>query len=375
MTEEYDVRSTLVMKFLHYFITEAGYKPIILQGGSNEIWLENLSSEYKIIRLVSDYIHNDEQMEFDVFKAKRVSKKIKRKTLSFDMKILNFYFDLGENASLQNENKFKSLDIKTESDLKKDDEIMNYFPSIIKKLTFNEDGVQLFLKITEDISNSSKSEVEKNEEVFKQKIPYITYGLIIINILIHLIRMFGNGNEILFQYAVIRDLILDGQFYRLLTGTFLHGDILHLTLNMYALHVIGGQVESYIGKTKYLFVYVFSALFGSLLSITFLSSISVGASGAIFGLMGALLVFGYYYRTILGGILKNQIMPLIVVNLMMGFMLTGIDNAAHIGGLIGGMISMYALGVKYKSSNSDKINGLIIGIIFTAFLVYMAIFK
>ena len=77
-----DRKNEIVMKLLHYFITEKNYNPIILQGAEDEIWLENLESEYKIIRIVSGHVHNDEQLEFDTFKTRRVVKKIKKKTYS-----------------------------------------------------------------------------------------------------------------------------------------------------------------------------------------------------------------------------------------------------------------------------------------------------
>ena len=72
------------------------------------------------------------------------------------------------------------------------------------------------------------------------------------------------------------------------------------------------------------------------MSMLFTDAISAGASGAIFGLLGALLYFGYHYRIYLGNVMRSQIIPLIIFNLMLGFILVGIDNAAHIGGLMGG---------------------------------------
>ena len=81
----FDNKNILTMKLLHYFIIEKNYNPIILQGVDNEIWLENLNEECEVIRIVSNYIHNDEQFKFDVFKTKRIVKKIKKKTLSLNM--------------------------------------------------------------------------------------------------------------------------------------------------------------------------------------------------------------------------------------------------------------------------------------------------
>jgi rhomboid protease GluP len=142
---------------------------------------------------------------------------------------------------------------------------------------------------------------------------------------------------------------------------------------MYALYVIGSQIENYFGRIKYLVIYLFSGLMGALFSMIFGgSTASIGASGAIFGLMGALLYFGYHYRVYLGNVLKTQLIPLILFNLVLGFVLPGVDNFAHIGGLIGGIIITKSVGVKDKSSTSDIVNGWIITTIFTLVILYVA---
>ena len=91
----------MVIKLFHYFITEEGYHPIILHGVKDEIWLENLENEYKIIRIVSNYIHNDEQLNYDLFKTNQIIKTIKKKTFSTNMNILNFFVNLGDNVHLE----------------------------------------------------------------------------------------------------------------------------------------------------------------------------------------------------------------------------------------------------------------------------------
>jgi len=135
--------------------------------------------------------------------------------------------------------------------------------------------------------------------------------------------------------------------------------------------------ESFFGKTKFLIIYICSGIIGNLLSLLFLQDnvVSVGASGAIFGLMGALLYFGYHYRVYLSGVIKSQIIPLILLNFSLGFLASGINNFAHIGGLIGGILTSMAVGVKYKSNKSDIINGIIMSLIFVGFLVYMIFFR
>jgi rhomboid protease GluP len=145
---------------------------------------------------------------------------------------------------------------------------------------------------------------------------------------------------------------------------------------MYALYIVGSQIESFFGKRKYLIIYILSCIFSSLMSITFMADngASIGASGAIFGLFGALLYFGYHYRLYLGNVMRSQLIPLIILNLIIGFIFSGIDNFAHIGGLIGGIFASMMVGVKYKSTEFEKMNGLIISIILLIFLFYTAFF-
>ena len=95
-----------------------------------------------------------------------------------------------------------------------------------------------------------------------------------------------------------------GEWYRLFSCIFIHASILHLLLNMYVLKIVGTQVETYLGKIKYVTVFIISGLIGSLFSAIFTKSVSVGASGAIFGIFGSLLYFAYHYRLVLGNSLK-----------------------------------------------------------------------
>lgn len=373
----------LVMKLLHYFITEKGYNPIVLHGAQNEIWLENLDQDYKIVRIVSNYIHNDEQLDFDIFKTKNIMKKIKRKTFSFNMNALSIFVNLGDNVHFNND-KFGSnliaIDLKDFNDLENNQAIIKSFPDICKKEETNEDGFNLFMKLTKEINDKNEDEAKKAEDIFTKKRPVITYALIIINVLVFLaMYIFGKGSEdtltLLLFGANYPVLVRAGDYYRLITSAFLHAGLLHLIFNNYALYVIGSQLESFLGKAKFLIIYLVSAICGSLMSMLFSDGISVGASGAIFGLLGSLLYFGYNYRVYLGTVLKSQIIPLIILNLVIGFITPGIDNAAHIGGLLGGLGMTMALGIKYKTSTFEKVNGKIIMAAYIGFLIFMAFFR
>ena len=375
----FDDKNIMAMKLLHYFITEKNYNPIILQGVEDEIWLENLQDDYQVVRIVSGYIHNNEQFDFDKFKTKRIMNKIKRKTLSiFKMNVASFFLNLSDNVDLKDANTKNSICIrlKEDTDLNKNEVAKKAFPDLKKKLKFTEKGTELFMKITGDINKHNQEDARKVEKVFRSKFPMVTYMLIAVNIICFLVpAFFSESNNVILDFCVHGPSIRYGQYYRLLTGTFLHTGIMHLAFNCYALYVLGSQLESYLGKAKYIVIYLVSAIFGSLFSMTFNGdTASIGASGAVFGLMGALLYFGYHYRVYLGNVIKSQILPLVIVNLLIGFLTTGVDNAAHIGGLVGGAMITMALGVKNKSSWFEEVNGCIITILFMAFTIYMAFF-
>lgn len=221
---------------------------------------------------------------------------------------------------------------------------------------------------------------KKAEEVFNKKFPIVTYVIIAINLLLFvLMYMFGNGSEdseTLINFGALTTYHLEylNEYYRLITSGFIHIGILHLAFNNYALYIIGAQLEGFFGKTKYIIIYLFSILIGNLLSILFIDGISAGASGGIFGLLGAMVYFGYHYRVYFGTVIKSQILPLIVINLLIGFSMSGINNFAHIGGLIGGVLMAMTVGVKYKSGKSEMLNGAVLTTIFTLFLIYLGFF-
>ena len=376
-----DDNNAVVMKLLHYFITEKDYNPIILQGADNEIWLENMNEDYKVVRIVTERIYNDEQFTFDSFKTKRIVKKIKKKTLTFNMPVLSIFLNLGENVSKEELNNTKNnqlcIDLKGEDGLKNNSEIVKLFPDIIKKTKFAESGVELFAKITTDINKHNENDARKAEKVFKSKIPYITYILILINVIAYIYTYFiGDSNNIINAFAINGPAVRSGEYYRLITGIFLHGGLIHIIFNMYALYVIGSQLESFLGKIKYTIIYFLSGISGGLLSMILSGSniYSIGASGAIFGLMGALLYFGLQYRVYLGNFVRSQLVPLIVFNLILGAMSPGIDNYGHIGGLIGGLLTTRAVGIDGKTSKFQEINGIITTCLYFIGLVFLAFF-
>lgn len=370
-------KDLLVMKFLHYFITEKNYSPVVVHGIQNEIWLENMDSEFKIVRIVMGYIHNKEQLEFDNFKVSRLSKQIKLKTFTFKMKVMSLYLDLNDDVEFTNNNFNYPVRVKNEGSLKKDEIIKKYFSDMPLKLKFTEQGEMLYQKINNDILKKNFKESEKINDLFKPKKPVVTYGLIaLITLVMILMYLLGNGSMDIKTLYLFGALVKDGSLFRLITSIFIHVGILHYVMNVWALMLLGKQTENFYGHLKTLIIFIYSGVVGNLVSVLLMGSntISAGASGAIFGLMGAILYFAINQRTYMGEALKREILPVIIINILFGFMVTGINMYAHIGGLVGGMIISIALGIKYKSSRFEKINGLICATLLVGMLIFLAYF-
>ena len=191
---------------------------------------------------------------------------------------------------------------------------------------------------------------------------------------------FDIGSDILYSFGGLVSFDTMGrnyaELYRLITSMFLHVNVINLAFNMDALYIIGPQIESFFGKWKYLLIYFGSGIIGGLLGMAFQADLSVGigASNAIFGLLGSLLYFGSHYRVYLSGVIKSQIIPLIILNIGIGLLLDHISLFAHLGGLFGGFLVTKAVGVKYKSTTSEIVNGIIMTIIFLVFLCYVNFF-
>lgn len=205
---------------------------------------------------------------------------------------------------------------------------------------------------------------------------YLVDYLVLINIVIFVISTFGEiitSSNLLMQLgAKINYKIADYEYYRLITPMFLHADVFHLIFNSFALFTIGRNVEIALGKTKFLIIYLVSVLFGTMGSFVFNDNISIGASGGIFGLIGAMLFISLLYPDSMKKLLQKDIVTLIVINLVLGFTNPRIDNAAHISGLIGGVLISFSLGypnqVKMNISNYIPRALILVGLL--AFMIF-----
>jgi rhomboid protease GluP len=184
--------------------------------------------------------------------------------------------------------------------------------------------------------------------------PLVTYILIGVTVFFYLLQLAGQYlfeiDAVLYLGAKVNELIAAGQVWRLFTPMLLHGSILHIGFNMYALFIFGTRLERFMGHARFLIMYLLCAFTGNVLSFVFSPSVSVGASTAIFGLLGAEGVFLYRNWKVFGPAARrdlNNLILLAVVNLVIGLS-ARFDNWGHLGGLIGGVIFGWLAGPLLK---------------------------
>jgi membrane associated rhomboid family serine protease len=176
--------------------------------------------------------------------------------------------------------------------------------------------------------------------------PVVTWALIGINVAIYLVTVAQGaginspGGSLFAKWVLFGPAVANGDWWRLITAAFLHANIIHIGMNMLGLAWLGAPVERYIGSMRYLALYLVSGLAGSAGAlITTPLGVTVGASGAIFGILGALLIIEYQQT----GTLAGQAATLILINLAFSFTVPGISYGGHIGGLVGGILAMLAM--------------------------------
>ena len=179
--------------------------------------------------------------------------------------------------------------------------------------------------------------------------PYVTYFMIASSVLVYIGQMLTQtpgGSDLLTNLgAKVNSAIIAGQYWRLITPMWLHGSLLHIAFNMYALFIFGANLERAYGHGRFLLLYLLSGFAGNVISFMMSPTPSIGSSTAIFGLIAAQGVFLYQNRRLIRnaqGMLINTL-TIAGINLVLGLS-PGIDNWGHLGGLIGGLAFAWSAG-------------------------------
>jgi len=233
--------------------------------------------------------------------------------------------------------------------------------ALTKELLISKKDIEYSKEMEED--NKKPTHIIRFKDLTPQKNYFFTPILIYANVIVFILMLLFGMNmispsiETLIKWGGnIRYLTINGQLWRLFTCIFLHGGILHLIFNIYALLYVGSILEKVIGKNKYIFAYMVSGIAASISSLMIYENVvSVGASGAIFGLFGVLIPLLSSKKTNFPDISVDKLLLNVSIfvsyNIVAGFSKSGIDNAAHIGGLFTGVI----IGILYSMIALEKI--------------------
>lgn len=217
---------------------------------------------------------------------------------------------------------------------------------------------------------------KKTNEVFSYGKPFFTYILISINLLMFLLQEFNGGSmemSTLLKFGANYNIamVADGEWWRLIASMFLHVGMVHIAMNMIALYYLGSIVERIYGAKRFLLIYFLAGIGGGLASFLLPENISAGASGAIFGLFGALLFFGVVYKKIFFRTMGKGILLIIGINIIFGFSIPNVDMAAHLGGLVTGFIASAIVFVPKKKHMYLQIGAVFIYLLVTLGMLFI----
>jgi rhomboid protease GluP len=220
-----------------------------------------------------------------------------------------------------------------------------------------------------------KRKQKETEEVFSYGKVFFTYLLLMINILIFfVVESVGDSQsvETLIDFgAKYNPSIIEGEWWRIITSMFLHIGLLHLFMNMLAVYYLGSIVERIYGSLRFLFIYFLAGIGGGLASFAFSMNVSAGASGALFGLFGALLYFGTIHKQIFLQTMGKGVLLVIAINVVFGFTVPQIDNAAHLGGLLAGFIASAIIHLpKKRDFRRQALAFIVYGVMIVSLIVF-----
>jgi len=373
-------------KIAHQLVAAHQFDVLYINERFSEIWLEKFEQKNsKVIRLIHKGFDWKNFLKKDIAGVFQRAKRLKQVLASKNIEVYNVYIttyppvdsweELKKPMKLKEKNPIRmNLYYLEESDYK--DELKRLETDMGMKLNIGvEEGTKenqinqykIFLK------KALQRRRQEFENIFTYGKPFLTYGLVIINILIFiLLEMRGGSTNIqtLIEFGAKYNpaILVDGEWWRIISSMFLHIGSLHLLMNMLAIYFLGSVVERIFGSARFMFIYFLSGIGGGLASFALAENIAAGASGAIFGLFGALLFFGINYKRLFFQTMGQGVLLIIAINIILGFTVEQIDMAAHLGGLITGFVASFICHLPRKK---DIKNQLIAAIVYAAIIIVL----
>lgn len=346
------------------------YQLMTLTENQQEIWLENSNhKKYPIIRLMrhdidwANWLKRD--FERTILNGEQIRKRLFKKSLHVVSIYVSKFAPVDDYSFMNDTLHFRKTQVNAclltgeslEESIKKVEQRLSIeLPISIPEEIQEQDMVRLQQKALRESVKAAKD----TQKVFMSGKPFFTYIFMAIQVVLFMLMEFAGGSKdsaTLIEFgAKYSPYILQGEWWRFITPIVLHIGLLHLVMNTVSLFIIGAEVERIFGNFRFLMIYLFAGFTGSLASFAMNPNIAAGASGAIFGCFGALLFFGTIYRRLFLRTMGPGVLVILLFNLVYGFAVPGIDNAGHIGGLIGGYL---AAGIVHFPKNRKLVKQLL----------------
>lgn len=378
-----EIESYKYWKIIHFLTIKCRYKLIYLSENQQEIWLESQESRINtpIIRLLqinldwSNWLSRD--IERTALNAEKIRKTLRNRSLKVESIYITAFPPVDSFEHLVNR-PFISTDKKVQINTMLLDQSVHTWEIAGHKISdlnvipeAEEERDSQIQSYQNDIFALIKQNEKEERQLLNFGKPLISYLFIGIQIILFFL-MEGNGgstnNQTLIKWgAKVNYLIADGEWWRLITPIFLHIGFLHLTMNSIALYYIGPLIERIFGNSRFIIIYLFAGFSGVFASYLLSPSLSAGASGAIFGCFGALLYFAWQFPKLFFRVMGWNVIIIIIINLIFGFTIQGIDNAGHIGGLVGGFLATAIVHFPKKKSWKIQLGALLITLLLLGF--------
>lgn len=390
LTEEY-----IMFKIAHNLVFEEGYDVLHINAEEQELWLEKYENKVsKVIRILHKGYDWKNHLKTDIARVFQKTKTMKKMLRGKTIVVCNIYIsshtpvdeweDLKRPLQLNEKNPIK-MKVYYFTDHNYTEELArlqtevgtsSFEPNKLSSEKEMEDQVDQMQ--TEVITAFHKKQNEA-KSMFSFGKPLMTYIFIVINVLMFILLELKGGStdtDVLLQFgAKYNPAIIEGEWWRIISSMFLHIGFVHLLMNMFALYYLGIVVERIYGSVRFSIIYLLAGIGGGLTSFAFSMSISAGASGAIFGLFGALLFFGTIHKKIFLETMGRGIISVIAINILIGFAVPGIDMGAHLGGLIAGFIASALLHLPKKKNRLIQVGALFIYIAMISGLVVYGVYS
>jgi rhomboid protease GluP len=375
----------------HYFVVEKGYRIIHLSEGHDEMWLENTANKRApFVRMLRYDLDWGNWLYKDIQDTGAQAENLCRQLGRNNLRVLNVY--VSEYAPVDDYSSYIKEPLQVNKGRAAVHTILfegEQFTEGLKQLNSlmsgdleialanhytDEDTALLKRTVLEAALQKNKQE----KQLFNAGTPFFTYLFLAVQIAVFVVMTFAGGTQntvnLIRFGAKYNPLIIEGEYWRLITPVFIHIGILHLLMNSLSLYYIGPLVERIYGRLRFVWIYLFAGFCGCLASFLFSTHISAGASGAIFGLFGALLYIGTAYRDLFFRTMGSSVIMLVIVNLVFGFAAAGIDNFGHIGGLAGGFLAAAVVHLPKQKRIPVQIGASAVTVLAVAFLLYLGFY-